>query len=431
MAVIQMEDYYDSGISKKVKAQTREYCYMLAKSSEDSVFETRHLKAVEKYSLELAKARRLNLDIARMVALMHDIGRTKNGVYGKGHAEEGAREAEIFLSKFKIKKKAFDIIIDAIENHNKKKKIHGEYVELIKDADSMSRYTGIPDYQDDSHEYLRNKYARLGKCRITNNPDADIIGILQGKIKELKTDIRELYKSSVSPKLVHRIRIKIRSIRSIIWYIKRNLKSNCSLSMEILDEDLRGIFKDYEMPRKIHVFRKKLKGENQAVAFIKYLKESRKKEFNRLRRKVRNKHRNLIDEITGRVEFILPSCEVKNINKLPENIKFKKALKFANANDMVSLHKLRILCKKVIYLHDMGLISFSQKDFVDLLKSIHRNIGLMNDRIENVSMLEKIDKNSPAMVSREEYEGIIEFLERDNGISESIAKNLFELQIRT
>ena len=425
-----MEDYGESIISETIKNQIRGYCYLLAKDSDDSDFEISHMTAVEKYSIELAEARILNVDIAVLIALLHDIGRIKNDIFGKGHAEEGAKEAEILLAKYDFPQKVKKTIVRSIYNHNKKKRIHDEYSELIKDADSMSRYNCIPDYEDDSHEFLRNKYARLGKCRITNNDDAKITGILIGKIKELKTDIRELYKSSVSPRLVHQIRIKIRSIRSIIWYIKKNLKSNCRLSMEILDEDLRGIFKNYEIPRKIHVFRKKLKSTNLSVNFMKYLKDSRKREFIKLRKKVRNKHRNLIDEITGRVDFFVPKCEIRSKNKLPENINFRKILKSADADNMPSLHKLRILCKKVMYLHDMAIINFSQKDFIDLLKDIHRNIGLMNDSIENIVMMENIKKKNPSLFSDGQYEDIIEFLNRDNGVGNAISRNLFELNIR-
>lgn len=415
---------------KDVFHRVRAYCYFLAENSDDIEFELNHMKSVERNAFALADKRGLNKDLAGLIALLHDMGRVKGGVYGRGHAGAGAVEADFILKKHGVRKKFRSIIVKAVSNHNKKKKIHGKYSELIKDADSMSRYAGIPDYKDDSHEFLRNKYARLGKCRITNKRDVDINGILMGKIRELKRDISEIKKGSVTTKLIHEIRIKIRSIRSIIWYIKNNVKSNCRVSFEIIDDDLRSMFKDYETPRKVHVFRKKLRKKFVSGGLMDYLKESRKKEYAEIEKKAMKKHRALIAEIGDRVDFIAPACRIRNASKLPENFRFRSALKRADSSEIASLHRLRILCKKAIYLEEMGIIEFSQQDFKSLLKNLHGNIGLLNDRIENVRMLKKIKKDNPVVFKGIQYREIIDYLNGDSGLSEIVRKDLFELNLR-
>jgi putative nucleotidyltransferase with HDIG domain len=426
-----MENLTESEIPSRIVKLLRSYCYSLAENSDDFEFESSHMRSVENNIIELAKDRNMDMNTAILIALLHDIGRIKNDIFGKGHAEEGAAEAEILLKKYEIPMKTRKTIVRAIYNHNKKKKIHDKYSELIKDADSMSRYRGIPVYEGESPEYLRNKYARLGKCRISNKKDVDITGILNGKIRSLRTDIRDMAEHSVTPKLIHEVRIEIRSIRSIIWYIKKNVKNNCRTSIEALDEELRTIFKDYEMPRKIHVFRKKLKNEFPTSDFMNFLKAARRTEHKKVRKVIRRNHKKQIGEICDRVDFFVPSCEIKNMKKLPSNINFARAMKSADAKDIETLHRLRILCKKVMYLKSMGIVEFSQPDFLELLRSLHKNIGLLNDRIENVAMLEEIRKNNPQLFSEGQYEEIVGFIETDNGLTEAVKSNIFELHLRT
>ncbi|MDX1359189.1 MAG: HD domain-containing protein [Clostridia bacterium] len=426
-----MVKFIESEIPPKIVKLLRSYCYSLAENSDDFEFESSHMRSVEKNIIELAIARNLDINTSILIALLHDIGRIKNDIFGKGHAEEGAAEAEILLKKYDIPQKTRKTIVKAIYNHNKKKKIHDEYSELIKDADSMSRYRGIPVYEGESPEYIRNKYSRIGKCIISNKDGVDITGILTGKIRELKNNIRNMAEKAITPKLIHEVRIEIRSIRSIIWYIKKNVKSNCRTSIEALDEELRTIFKDYEMPRKIHVFRKKLKDEFPDVALVDYLKGVRKSEHKKARKIIKNSHKNQIDAICERVEFLIPSCEIKNLKKLPENINFKKAMKSADAYDIETLHRLRILCKKVMYLNTMGIIGFSQPDFIDLLKNLHKNIGLLNDRIENVNMLGEIRENNKHLLTDDLFEAMVRYLEMDDGLEETVKRNIFELHLRT
>jgi hypothetical protein len=185
------------------------------------------------------------------------------------------------------------------------------------------------------------------------------------------------------------------------------------------------------MPRKIHVFRKKLKDEFPDGALVDYLKGIRKSEHKKARKIIRNSHKNQIDAICERVEFLIPSCEIKNLKKLPENINFRKALKSADVKEITSLHRLRVLCKKVMYLYEMGIIELSQPDFHDLLKSLHRNIGLLNDMVENIALLDELRKGNLKILDEIQINEMVGFLTRDNGLTEQVARNLFELHIRS
>ncbi len=417
-------------ISIPVINQIREYCYSLAEHSGDKAFETEHIKKVERYALELADVRKLKTDIVNLIAVLHDIGRTKNGIYGKGHAKASAAEAKIILKKFEINKKSINTITRAISNHNKKRKIHGKYSELIKDADSMARYSKVPDFNDGSREFLRNKYARIGKCIISNIETADAGGILYDKIKEIKINIEKMSGEAIAPADVHEIRVDIRIARSIIWYIKKSANGNCRVLLEILDKDLRDIFKDYETARRTHVFRKKIKGQISSGKLMDYLDKAKKNAYGKLREKVSGKHRTAIEKIMEKAEIISPSCGTKSTDSIPDNKPIQQIIKSANIQDFNSMHRLRILCKKLIYLQRTGIITFSQPDFIELLKALHNNIGLLNDRIDNEKMLKKIYKDKPGITHKKQFASILNLMTDMENTKEQIDSNLFEMNIR-
>ena len=103
---------------KLLKTVSKKY----ANESADSAFELSHRKYVADYSKKLAKSRHLDSKLALLIAYGHDLGRTKEGFIGKGHALAGSNfcssllKSETTLSNKKIKKVAM-----AISLHSKKK----------------------------------------------------------------------------------------------------------------------------------------------------------------------------------------------------------------------------------------------------------------------------------------------------------------------
>lgn len=90
---------------------------------------------------KLAIERDLDLEIASIIGLMHDIGQYISHSSYK-HALKSKEFVAYHISNdYKNK----DIVFKAIENHSDKEHIHDAYSELLKDADLLSQYLAEPD----------------------------------------------------------------------------------------------------------------------------------------------------------------------------------------------------------------------------------------------------------------------------------------------
>ncbi len=97
-----------------------------------------HMYGVSKFCSLLAKKRGLNSEIAAICGMLHDIGYMEVDANGENHAEIGAKRARTILSELgRCSGDEIEIIVLAIERHSEKLKVHGEYDELLKDADVM------------------------------------------------------------------------------------------------------------------------------------------------------------------------------------------------------------------------------------------------------------------------------------------------------
>jgi len=97
-----------------------------------------HLYAVSEYCALLAIRRNLNPELAATSGMLHDIYQVTAGTIEE-HAVQGAIVAEKILRSMKsYNEEEIAIITTAISKHSKKRKFHGEYEELLKDADVMS-----------------------------------------------------------------------------------------------------------------------------------------------------------------------------------------------------------------------------------------------------------------------------------------------------
>ena len=96
-----------------------------------------HLYGVQRFCTLLAMKRGLDAEIAATCGMLHDIYQVTAGTTEE-HAIKGAKVAEKILKSTKqYSKEEIDVITTAISWHSKKKKIHGPYDELLKDADVL------------------------------------------------------------------------------------------------------------------------------------------------------------------------------------------------------------------------------------------------------------------------------------------------------
>lgn len=104
---------------------------------EDSlVFAFMHASGCMQIGRILAQKRKLDVDIASIASMMHDIYVIVNGTY-KDHATSGGQLAEKILNEIgEFSQKEIEIIANAVSHHSEKE-MHSDnpYIELVKDAD--------------------------------------------------------------------------------------------------------------------------------------------------------------------------------------------------------------------------------------------------------------------------------------------------------
>ncbi len=122
------------------------------------LMELHHLYAVMHWSSFLAQKRSLNVEIAAVIGLLHDIGRIQKDVNGRKHVLWGTKIAKKMLEKTGLfSETEIKVIRKAIRSHNLKQEVDAlGYNELIKDADLLARY-----YENPNRFFGRAKLARL------------------------------------------------------------------------------------------------------------------------------------------------------------------------------------------------------------------------------------------------------------------------------
>ena len=99
-----------------------------------------HLYSVSKFAALLAIKRGLDPEIAQASGMLHDIYQVTAGTTEQ-HGANGAKVAEGILRGLGLySDEEIEIIRTAIHWHSKKRKFHGPYEELLKDADVMSHF---------------------------------------------------------------------------------------------------------------------------------------------------------------------------------------------------------------------------------------------------------------------------------------------------
>lgn len=107
-----------------------------SKRDSSLIWELRHSSGVCQIGRILAQRRKLNVEIAELISILHDIYTILTGSYER-HAIRGSELArKILLDSKEFSDKEISIITEAIAHHSEKD-IHTKdpYIELIKDAD--------------------------------------------------------------------------------------------------------------------------------------------------------------------------------------------------------------------------------------------------------------------------------------------------------
>lgn len=99
-----------------------------------------HLYGVSKLSSMIAMKRGLNSEIACVAGMLHDLFAYRTGIHEE-HDKKGSKEARKLLDNTKLyDEDEIKIIVSAIYHHSDKDNVHGEYDELLKDAEVLQHY---------------------------------------------------------------------------------------------------------------------------------------------------------------------------------------------------------------------------------------------------------------------------------------------------
>ena len=120
-----------------------------------------HMNAVSSFAVMIAEKRGLDPELAAMIGQLHDIHSLLMGSTEQ-HAKYGSELArEILTDMDLVDEEEMDIICTAIKNHSKKRSVHDEYSELVKDADVLSHY-----YHDGMCPAIEKDRARLEELNL-------------------------------------------------------------------------------------------------------------------------------------------------------------------------------------------------------------------------------------------------------------------------
>ena len=142
---------------KKVRAEVDRLIRELHPTNERFFYS--HLHGVSNYCSLLALRRKLNVEIATITGMLHDIYPLYTGEF-KDHAIKGAAYAKQLLETLDIfSDEEIQLITNAVYRHSNKRSIDEPYDELLKDADVM--YHCLYDPGDPIREKEVERYYML------------------------------------------------------------------------------------------------------------------------------------------------------------------------------------------------------------------------------------------------------------------------------
>lgn len=328
-------------------------------------FERKHFSHVLEYSDLLAKKRGLNPTVAKLTAMLHDVGRIKNGTSGKQHARDGKKLARKWLSE--VGYKQVETVATAIKNHRHKARIEDSYSELIKDADSLAHEREFPEIPWE--EEIRCQVATADGITCSELP-IDI-----GETLKTLTDKINLHleKNELSVKAVHQLRIDLRMAETLLWWIDYENYQE----LQVFYSQLKMVFKRYEKIRAYHVYKKHLVNMDQMA-----LEEVMERMIDEALREL------------GPLSRLMMNLPEKQIECMPrENTvdlmkKYQKKLAQIDSGHIRSLHQFRIFNKRVMYLSRLGAIDLSPV-LLDSVNTLHDVLGDLNDLTGLTQLIKK------------------------------------------
>lgn len=119
-----------------------------------------HLSSVAALSGLLANKRTLNSEICQTAGILHDLWLYINLPLDKEkhkvHDELGASYAKNIIQESRLYSETeCALIVKIIRSHNKKDEKHGDYEEILKDADALQHYINNSDYDKRYNYYGR------------------------------------------------------------------------------------------------------------------------------------------------------------------------------------------------------------------------------------------------------------------------------------
>jgi len=370
--------------------QVSVYMHTLIKNGENKTYDTKHLELVDYYSQKLAKHRDLDVFTARCTALLHDVGRIQYPQSLKGHGKRGAIIARQLLEDYGVEEDRINHITDAIEYHTKKKKIHHDYRELIKDADALAHWE---EGDLDQYEIVRVKHAFREEFQCEWVHDFDYSQAYEALIKKLSGLLSSLSDLSNSPSLhecIHDIRVTIRKIRALSWLVINSGQEVNYRQIQALEKGLIKIFKSLEKPRELYVLSKSLAdrvNKKEAAILNKKLRKAIKKV-----QKMYGGY--LLEEVLHQeiedLRKILLSFSTDHISSDYIRQDYCLALKNAKVKEGETLHQLRIEGKRLKYLHSIGCVSFDKKIHAQIIE-LHDLLGDFHDVEVNQRWVHKWD----------------------------------------
>ena len=132
-----------------------------------AIWELKHSASCTQVARILAMKRNLDLELAEVIAALHDLAVIETGTY-KDHAIKSAELAEPLLKEFTESEKK--TILEAITSHSSKNKYSEKpYAELIKDADTFDCFLyALNDeniYDDKTGEVREEYFKRFEKVK--------------------------------------------------------------------------------------------------------------------------------------------------------------------------------------------------------------------------------------------------------------------------
>ena len=130
-----------------------------------------HLYGVSLTCGLLALKRRLDVQLAQVVGMLHDLS-TYQRADGTDHNRLSAQEARRLLTELELfSQQEIDTVCQAILRHRAKGEVHAPMDELLKDADVLQHYLYNPGFKQQASEEPRIAavLAELGIARVMSD----------------------------------------------------------------------------------------------------------------------------------------------------------------------------------------------------------------------------------------------------------------------